>query len=160
MNIYEKLLDYAQSQGLCVKENHNFRDTSLDGFIYDDVIALSNRLETQADRACILAEEIAHFKVNAGDISNLNIQINRNREERARREATAFILPFMDIVRAVISLRDDATYYNVAKELGVTESFLKESIAIYSRQFSGSFDYLGYHITISPFRVREINYYF
>lgn len=153
MNNYNRLIKIAESLNLDVIDNFEFEYEKQKGCIVDQAITLSKNIKTESEKTCILAEEIAHYKVNYGDITNLKLQINKNRELRAHKYAIQMLVPFMDIVRAVIKLQDEASIYSVALELGVTESFLKESIDLYQRIYSGSFDYCGYHVQISPFRV-------
>ena len=55
MTIYEELLEEANSSGLIVREKTL---SGSNGLIYKNRIAISNRLKTSAEKACVLAEEI------------------------------------------------------------------------------------------------------
>lgn len=153
MNKYEELIQEAFDNDIKVMEAFDFGNDPAKGLIAKKRIALSKELDTEAERTCILAEEIAHSKVNFGNITNINIQINKNRELRARRYAIENLTPFLDIVRTVINLGENATIYNVASELGITEQFLKDSLNLYESTYSGSMIIDNYLVILSPFRV-------
>ncbi len=59
LNKYEELLEEAASQNISVDENFPFHG-NLKGLYVDQNIALSDQLETSAEKACILAEELGH----------------------------------------------------------------------------------------------------
>lgn len=56
LNKYEELLEEAAAQNISVDENFPFHG-NLKGLYVDQNIALSDQLETSAEKACILAEE-------------------------------------------------------------------------------------------------------
>ena len=57
LNKYEELLEEAAAQNISVDENFPFHG-NLKGLYVDQNIALSDQLETSAEKACILAEEL------------------------------------------------------------------------------------------------------
>ena len=59
LNKYEELLEEAAAQNISVDENFPFHG-NLKGLYVDQNIALSDQLETSAEKACILAEELGH----------------------------------------------------------------------------------------------------
>ena len=83
MTIYEELLEEANSSGLIVREKAL---SGSDGLIYRNRIAISNRLKTSAEKACVLAEEIGHHHTAVGDIFDL--QDIREYEARTKRSIT------------------------------------------------------------------------
>ena len=83
MSEYELLLDEAAQNGVVVFEHVAF-DSHSDGLIEGDVIGLSDRLESSVERACTLAEEIGHHKLNCGNILNQKDTSNRKQEQKAR----------------------------------------------------------------------------
>ena len=81
MTIYEELLEEASNNGLVVREKAL---SSSDGLIYKNRIAISDRLETSAEKACVLAEEIGHYHTAVGDIVNLQNIENLKQEQKGR----------------------------------------------------------------------------
>lgn len=60
---YEQLLTAADQEGLCVKEQPL---TGHDGLIRGSRIAIRKDIETQAEKSCVLAEEIGHYRTSSG----------------------------------------------------------------------------------------------
>lgn len=58
MTEYEKLLDNATKDNVTVIENYSFECNRFKGLYCDGVVALGKNIETDAERACILAEEL------------------------------------------------------------------------------------------------------
>ena len=58
MNLYEQWLQKADDIGLNVVENVPF-ESQAKGLICDDCIGLNQSIETTAEKACILAEDIS-----------------------------------------------------------------------------------------------------
>ncbi|MFR3139067.1 MAG: ImmA/IrrE family metallo-endopeptidase [Lacrimispora saccharolytica] len=78
---YEALLEYADAQNLIVKEKNI---PGYAGRIYDNRIAIHKDIETQAEKACILAEELGHYYTNYGDVLDQSNVQNRKQEYKAR----------------------------------------------------------------------------
>lgn len=154
MTDYEKLLQSAYENGFIVLEYSQLGD-KVKGLALEEGILLSEDLITEAERKCILAEEMAHLKLNNSvmiDLSNLN---NASEELKARKLAVSIIVPFNRLVETVISLGYSATMHSVANELNVTEEFLEEAIGIYRSKYGPIRDYGAYIVYFNPFRVIE-----
>lgn len=67
MNEYEKLLDNAVKDDVAVIEKYPFKSDSFKGLYCDGVIALGKNIDTEAEKVCILAEELGHHYTAAGD---------------------------------------------------------------------------------------------
>ena len=78
---YEQLLTAAYQEGLCVKEQPL---TGHDGLIRGSRIAIRKDIETQAEKSCVLAEEIGHYRTSSGNILDQNKVESRKQEYRAR----------------------------------------------------------------------------
>lgn len=78
---YEQLLTAADQEGLLVKEQPL---TGHDGLIRGSRIAIRKDIETQAEKSCVLAEEIGHYRTSSGNILNQNKVESRKQEYRAR----------------------------------------------------------------------------
>lgn len=79
MTIYEELLEEANNSGLIVREKTL---SGSDGLIYKNRIAISNRLKTSAEKACVLVEEIGHHHTAVGDIFNTQNIENMKQEQK------------------------------------------------------------------------------
>ena len=123
---YETLLDEAYEKGLVVREKPL---QAHDGRIKGNRIAIRSSIETSAKKCCVLAEELGHYEVNAGDILNQNDINNRRQERAARRRAYEKILPVENILFAA---RDGHTeLWDMAEYLGVDEEFLRDALRYY-----------------------------
>lgn len=144
MSRYEDLIEQALNEGLSVHDRVHF-ESKVNGLIVDKTIAISEKMESERERTCILAEEIAHHFINTGNIIDDPYQ-----ENKAHRYAIDLVLSVEMVINAIIELKEEATIATVASELDVTEQFLKESLELYSKRFEGIIKYKGYVITFSP----------
>ena len=124
------------------------------GLYADGVIGISKHIETNAEKACILAEEIGHYHTSYGNILDQTSISNRKQELRARAWAYEKMIPLSFIVKgyqAQCKNRDE-----LAEFLGVTEEFLIETIDYYKRKL-GLFYRIDekYIITFEPLGVFE-----
>ena len=78
---YEQLLTAADQEGLAVKE-HPLADH--DGLLSGNRIAIRKDIETQAEKSCVLAEELGHHYTTSGNILDQKNIMNRKQEYRAR----------------------------------------------------------------------------
>ena len=83
MNIYEEMQDRAYNAGIDVVE-YLFRNKTIKGLYCDGTAAISNDIDTNVERACVLAEEMGHHFTSAGDIIDQADIQNRKQEFRAR----------------------------------------------------------------------------
>ena len=83
LNKYEELLEEAAAQNISVDENFPFHG-NLKGLYVDQNIALSDQLETSAEKACILAEELGHHYTSVGNILDISDPANAKQERQAR----------------------------------------------------------------------------
>lgn len=154
MNEYEELLEEAFLAGVLVSEKYAFK-SNVKGLTVNNKIKLSNKLQTLNEKKCILAEELAHHKLNHSDITDLRNIENKRQEDRAHKAAILYLVPFTRLIETVISLKDEATNYNVADALGITEEYLKEALEIYHRAYGDKVDIGSYIVSFSPFNIRE-----
>ena len=57
MNIYEKLQEQACKEGIDIVD-YNFQSDRIKGLYCDGMVAISNKIDTSVEKACVLAEEI------------------------------------------------------------------------------------------------------
>lgn len=159
MDKYESLLEMAQNNDLTVYENVQFNQ-DINGLIVNNTIALSSKLKKSSEKKCVLAEEIAHYLVNTGDIVGLDMAENCYQENKAHRYAVDMVLSLQKLIDTIIDLQEEATIANVAERLDVTEGFLEKSLEFYSQRFGDVLEYKGYIVTFVPqVHVHEIDKY-
>lgn len=132
MNNYEELLHEADSKGVSIDEDYPL-SKNLSGLYIDGNIALSNKLKTTAEKACVLAEELGHHETTVGNIIDLSVSWNRKQERQARLNGYNRMIGLMGIVKAY----EDGcqNQYEIAKFLNVTEEYLIECINSYRDKY-------------------------
>lgn len=130
MTIYEELLEEASNNGLVVREKAL---SSSDGLIYKNRIAISDRLETSAEKACVLAEEIGHYHTAVGNIVNLQDIENLKQEQKGRLHGYNRLIGLRGIISAFNAGCQNR--YEVAEHLHVTEEYLQEAIDCYTGKY-------------------------
>lgn len=137
---YEALLAKSDSVGLVVKEkplkNNN-------GRVKGNKIAIRQDINTSAEKACVLAEEMGHYHTSVGRILNQSDAENRKQELRAREWAYDRQVGLIGIVE---SFRAGCqTLSEMAEYLEVTEEFLGDALERY-RQKYGIYTTIGHYI--------------
>lgn len=148
MTEYEKLLDNATKDNVTVIENYPFESRRFKGLYCDGVVALNKNIETDAERTCILAEELGHHYTAVGDILDQSSVANRKQEMRGR------ILAY----NRLVGLRGIVDAYNhhcqglseTAEYLGVTEEFLNDTISYYKSRYGTYTTIDNYGIIFEP----------
>lgn len=130
---YEKLLDEACRENIKVIENYDMIGTKLKGLYYNGAIAIGNTTVSDAERACVLAEELGHHYTAVGDILDQSSVENRKQEMRGRIIAYNKLVGLRGIIDAYNhrcqSLADTAEF------LEVTEEFLCECLTYYTNKY-------------------------
>lgn len=147
MEQYESLLDDAAVRGLTVYENMNFQ-SSADGLISGRRIGLSGRMTTYRQRACVLAEEIAHADISTGNILDLRDARYRKQEMQAHMAAYDRLIGLVGIVRCYEA--GCRSIYEMADLLDVTEKFLKEALEAYRLRYGCGASVDCYRILFEP----------
>ena len=137
---YEALLAESDSVGLVVKEkplkNNN-------GRVKGNKIAIRQDINTSAEKACVLAEEMGHYHTSVGRILNQSDAENRKQELRAREWAYDRQVGLIGIVK---SFRAGCqTLSEMAEYLEVTEEFVGDALERY-RQKYGIYTTIGHYI--------------
>lgn len=101
------------------------------GYFYDGCIFIRSDL-SDAEKNCILAEEIAHYLYTAGDITNQNDISKRKLEFYARRKAYEAAVPFEQIVSL---LRAGEQICDIAEIYDFTEEFLRDALNWYISKY-------------------------
>lgn len=139
MTKYEKQLQWAADQGIAVYEfdlgndDNNDSKERLDGLYLDGNVAISDDLNTETEKSCILAEELGHHCTTHGDILNQNDIMNRKKEYHARLWAYNDRIGLTGIIYAYeLGCQN---LHEAAEKLEVTEEFLQNAIDCYRKKY-------------------------
>lgn len=127
---YEVLLNAADQTGLTVKEKPL---SESDGLIKGNRIAIRKDIPTQAEKSCVLAEELGHYFTSAGNILDQTDIVNRKQEYRARLYGYNLQIGLRGIISAHTGGRRNL--YEMADYLDVTEEYLKEALDCYQSKY-------------------------
>ena len=130
MTDYEWMLTEAHDRGLTVKE---IPFVFFDGLIKDDRIGIRKTIETEAEKADVLAEEVAHYDLTVGDILDQTDVNNRRQERKARSQAYDMRIGINRIAEAIEMGCENP--YEAAEYLGVSEKFFCEALDYYRGKY-------------------------
>ena len=123
MTAYEKFQDLAYSRGLTVKEA---KFVFYDGLIKGTTIGIRKTIDTQAEKADTLAEEISHSELTVGNILDQTVPENRKQEHKARLRAYRMRVGLDRIVEAIeMGCKNP---YEASEYLEVSEKFFNEAL--------------------------------
>ena len=148
---YEELLVLSDSENLIVKEKEI---PGYGGRIYKNRIAINRSLPTQAEKACVLAEELGHHYTTTGDILDHSNAMNRKQEYRARLYGYNLKIGLAGLIRAYEARCRDR--YEMAEYLDVTEEYLEEAIDCYKAKYGLYVSIDNYIIYFEPFAVMHM----
>lgn len=146
MDRYEILLDVAECRNLTVKEVPLIM---YDGLARGSTIGIRSTITTHAQKADVLAEEIAHSRLTVGDILDQSVTENRKQEHRARALAYDMRIGLDGIVGAYNA--GCVTAFEMADYLGTTEKFLCDALEHYRQVYGESVKYNGYLVSFEPY---------
>lgn len=150
MDSYEDMVNLANLLGLQVTEKY-FK-SSAKGLCKGNKIGISKNIDCQAEKRCVLAEEIAHSVYTVGDILDQGDEQAAKQEYFARTRSYELLMPFENLIRAY--LKHEHEPYEIAAELNVTEEVLREALSYFASKY-GNFKYGKFFITFEPLVVRE-----
>ena len=130
MNAYEALLDEACDMGLTVKEKPLKYNN---GRIKGNRIAIRQDIDTEKEKACVLAEELGHYYTSVGNILDMTSAVNRKQERQARLHGYNRLIGLIGLVRAFE--HGCQNRFEIAEYLEVTEEFLEECIECYRNKY-------------------------
>ena len=96
-------------------------------------VYLDDNIETLADKACVLAEELGHYHTTVGDILDQSKVENRKQELHARVWAYDRLIGLRGIVNSYT--QGCRTVHETAEHLEVTEEFLTDAIQHYRNKY-------------------------
>lgn len=143
---YEALLAESDDMGLLVKEKPLKYNN---GRIVGNKIAIRKDIDTLAEKACVLAEELGHYHTSSGNILNQSDAENQKQELKAREWAYDRQVGLIGIVE---SFRAGCqTFSEMAKYLEVTEQFLKDALERYRQKYGVYTTVDNYIIYFEPY---------
>lgn len=145
MNHYEALLDEAHKDGLVVKEKPLKYNN---GRIKGNKIAIRKDIDTNTQKADVLAEELGHHYTTVGNILDLSDSQNRKQERQARLWAYNKRIGLHGLIRAFE--HGCRTRHETAEYLEVTEEFLQDAIECYRDKYGTGTAFDGYYIMFVP----------
>ena len=144
MNLYEKLSSEALANGLEVIElplEHS------DGMVCGNLIGIRTG-QTSTEKACVLAEEIAHARYTVGNFLDQSSTANRKQEHLARVVAYDRMI---GLARLVEAFRHGCrNQYEMAEYLDVPEPFLAEALECYRQKYGTGVTCGGFTIRFEP----------
>ena len=131
MDKFEELCSQAEEENIEIIEKRFASQAK--GLCKGNKIGISKDLETTAQKACVLAEELGHYHTTVGDILDLKEAGNRKQEKTARNWAYAHLLPLEKLVEGCrLGCRN---LYELAEYLEVTETFLADALTYYESKY-------------------------
>ncbi len=120
----------------------------LKGLYCDGTIALNKDIDTQAERTCVLAEELGHHYTTTGNILDQSQPENRKQEMHARLHGYNRLIGLQGIIRAYQHRCQSLT--EMAEYLGVTEEYLKEALELYRQKYGTGVEVDNYIVIFEP----------
>ena len=127
---YEELLILSDSKKLVVKEKNI---PGYGGRLYKNRIAINRSLPTQAEKSCVLAEEIGHHCTTTGNILDQSDTMNRKQEYRARLYGYNLRAGLIGIIQAYEACC--RSLHEMAEYLDVPDNYLVDVIDCYRSKY-------------------------
>ena len=120
----------------------------LKGLYCDGTIALNIDIDTQAEKTCVLAEELGHHYTTTGNILDQSRSENRKQELHARLHGYDRLIGLNGIIRAYQHRCQNLA--EMAEYLEVTETFLKEALELYRQKYGTGVEIDNYIVIFEP----------
>ena len=118
----------------------------------DETVYINKNL-TEREKIATLTEEIEHYNLNVGDITNTNITSNARQEHRAQISALQKLVTIPNLIKAYKS--GCTSRYEIAEFLDVPEKILIKAIMILATKYPGWNKYKNYQINFDPLTIIE-----
>lgn len=150
---YEDLASSSDARDIHIYDR-KFNSPRIRGLYCDGNVAISNDIDTEAEKACVLAEEIGHHATSSGNILDQSSAANRKQERTARVWAYNRLIGLSGIVDSYKA--GCRNLYEIAEHLEVTEAFLADAIACYKEIYGLYAKIDNYVIYFEPLVVAEL----
>lgn len=155
MTKYEELTQVVFDEGINLHEKVNFRNDTADeehyvlGICCGNKIGLAKELQTENDRAAILAEEYAHWLISNGNILDQTDIRNRKQELSARLKS--YDILFNGINGIVDGIKAGChNLYELSEYLSVPEKTLQEALIAYRNKFGERIEFESFDLQLIP----------
>ena len=146
MRDYNNLLEKTNAEGVSVVEIDLGTDTPC-GKCIGDTIFINNRVTTN-EKKCVLAEELGHYHLTIGDITDLKSINNRKQELKARRYGYKLLIEPYDIVHTM--KQGCSNKYELSDFLNISEEFFEELIEDFKKQYGMGVFVGNYYLQLEP----------
>lgn len=146
MRDYNNLLRQTNEEGVSVVEIDLGTDTPC-GKCIGDTIFINDR-STANEKKCVLAEELGHYHLTIGDITDLKDINNKKQELKARRYGYRLLIEPDDIVQAMKQGFNNR--YELADFLNISEEFFDELIEDFKKQYGMGIFVGNYYLQFEP----------
>jgi hypothetical protein len=144
---YENLLIEAEEKGIEVKEKNMY--ANLKGIYKNNKILINLKAVTNAEKRCILSEEIGHHETSYGNILDNNDILNIKQEAKARRWGYERTVKLENLIKAYEY--GAVNSFEIAEYLNVTENHLVNAINSYKKRYGTSKNLGNYTIFFEPY---------
>ncbi|WP_288477987.1 ImmA/IrrE family metallo-endopeptidase [uncultured Clostridium sp.] len=146
MTNYENLVAECNSYGIKVIELSLDNSKACGKCIGKTIII--NKNISEKEKYCVLCEELGHYHLTIGNITNQTKLSNKKQEVLARRWAYRKNVGLIDLIDAFKA--GCKTKYEIAEFLNVTPKYLEEAISYYKSKYGVDYVIDCYHIIFSP----------
>lgn len=147
MNSFERLEDEACKDGIDVV-SHDFKSQRIKGLYCDMTIGINKKIDTCAEKSCVLAEELGHHHTSVGNVLDMNDVRNRKQERQARLWGYNKLIGLTGIISAFRA--GCQSRHEIAERLEVTEEYLQECIDCYRDKYGEYVEVDNYMICFIP----------
>ena len=148
---YEDLLIEVEKEGIEYFENNYIG--KMKGLYVDNIITLNSNIDTEAEKKCILAEELGHHFTSCGNIIDQSKLENKKQEKRARAWAYDKLVGVIGLINAY---KDGCrNRYEIAEYLNVSEQFLEDAVTYYREKYGLYYEIDNYIVYFNPLGVIE-----
>lgn len=130
MTQYERLLTIADDLGYIVREVDLL---TRKGHCKNNRIAINKNIPTNAEKTCILLEELNHGEYTVGDITDQS-KVENVKQELFARAKTIENLCSLDKIVDAINLNNATNKHDIIEILEITEDLFNDAIKYYSRK--------------------------
>lgn len=150
--MHKGLQNIAETHGIKVIEKKFHSNAK--GLCNGHVIGINSKIETQAEKNCILAEELGHVLTTFGDIIDQNDISNIKQELKARAWGYNTLIKPENLYFA--HKEGVRNRFELAEYLCVTEEYLIEAIEHFKSKHGLFYEGDGYMICFEPFGVLSL----
>lgn len=146
MTKYETLLCQATEQGAKVIEIDLGTDKPC-GKCIDNILIINNRI-TEKEKHYILAEELGHYLITVGDITNQKVINNRKQELKARRYSHSLLIEPIDLIESF--RHGSRNTADMAEFLDISVNVLYEIIEDFKKKYGMGVFVGNYYLKLQP----------